>query len=271
MQYQKKGQSYLNGFLLKRVLPLYLINIILIIFYSISNLLLKDEFSLIAILQSLFFGNTVISKGWYLQTILLWYMIFFIVFKFAKTDRQQIIAMICAFFVYLLVCLALKLESTWYEGVFCLILGIIWAKYFKKINDFLSENRRFVLSILTFVVLFLVSFIFGNFNFLPKFMRIFAKSISACAFTILVILLLRILPIDNFITSFLGKISLEIYVFHGFFLTFYRSSYVYINSWITYVVLIFVSTILFALLIHPLFSVILKIGRKEKIKNGNEN
>ena len=271
VQYQKKGDIYLRDFLLKRVLPLYLINVLLIIFYSLSNLLLKGEFSWQIVLQSFLFGETVISKGWYLQAILVWYLFFFIVFKFIKSSKAQIIAMIGAFLVYLTACLIVKLPSTWYEGVFCLPLGIIWAKYFKQVNEILSKIKWFVLSILIVGLLFAVSFVFGNFSFLPNPIRIAVKSVSACMFTILVVLFLRIIPINNIITRFLGKISLEIYVFHGFFLTLYRCKWIYINSGILYIALIFISSIGLAFAVHPLFSIILRLGRKEKKKSGNEN
>lgn len=271
VQYQKKGEAYLNGFLLKRVLPLYIINILLIIFYALSSLLLGEAFSWKILFQSFLFGGTIISKGWYLQAILVWYLFFFIVFKFIKSNKLQIVAMIGAFLVYLTACLIMQLSSTWYEGVFCLILGIVWAKYFKQINEILSKSKWFVLSILIVGLLFAVSFVFGNFDFLPNLLRIAVKSISACMFTILVVLFLRIILINNIITRFLGKISLEIYVFHGFFLTLYRCTYVFIGNWILYVVLVFASTILLAWAIHPLFSMILKLGKKERKKSGNEN
>lgn len=270
-QYQKKGEAYLKVFLLKRVLPLYLINVLLIVFYSISNLLLVGGFSWGIVLQSFFFGGTVVSKGWYLQAILVWYLFFFAIFKFIKNSKVQIIAMVGAFFLYLAVCLIMKLSSTWYEGAFCLSLGIIWAKYSKKINEILSKNKWLILSILLFGFLFAISFIFGNFSFLPNPIRIAVKSISSCAFTIFVVLFLKVVLIDNRITRFLGKISLEIYVFHGFFLTLYRCTYVYIGNWILYIVLVFASTILLAWAIHPLFSMILNLGKKEREKSGNEN
>ncbi|MBQ7831180.1 MAG: acyltransferase [Clostridia bacterium] len=270
VQSEKKGDTYLNGFLLKRVLPLYIINILLIIFYALFNLLLEGMFSWKIVLQSFFFGGTIISKGWYLQAILVWYLFFFIVFKFIKSNKLQIVAMIGAFLVYLTACLIMQLSSTWYEGVFCLILGIVWAKYFKQISEILSKNKWFILSILIVGLLFAVSFVFGNFSFLSPPIRVAVKSISACMFTIFVVLFLRIVPINNIVTLFLGKISLEIYVFHGFFLMLYRCKHIYINNWILYSVLVIASTILLAWMIYPLFSMILKLGKKEK-KNGNEH
>lgn len=271
VQYKKKGAAYLNGFLLKRVLPLYIINVLLIIFYSLSSLLLSGDFSWGLVLQSFLFGGTIISKGWYLQAIIVLYLLFFVVFKFVKSNKIQIVAMIGAFFVYLTACLIMKLDSTWYEGVFCLILGIIWAKYFKQINELFSKSKWFFLSIVIVGLLFAVSFVLGNFSFLPNPIRIAVKSISACMFTIFVVLFLRIIPINNIITRFLGKISLEIYVFHGFFLKLYRCTYIYIGNWILYIVFVFATTILLAWVIHPLFSMILKLGKKEKKKSGNEN
>ena len=270
VQHQKKGQQYLNGFLLKRVLPLYLINVLLIVFYTIADLLLKETISWGTVAQSFLFGKTVVSKGWYLQAILVWYIFFLIVFKFIKSDTFQIIAMLGAFIIYLGVCLIMKLESTWYEGALCLVLGIIWGKYFRQINEVLSKNKWLAFSIFVCGILFMISFILGNFNFLPKTMRIVSKSFSASTFTILVVLFLKIIPINNIITRFLGKISLEIYVFHGFFLELYRCRLMYVENWILYTFLVFASTIFLAWAMRPLFSMIFKLGKKEK-KSGNEN
>ena len=271
VQYQKQGEDYLDGFLLKRVVPLYLINVILIGFYLFANVLLGEEISLGIVIQSFFFGKTIVSKGWYIQSILLWYLFFFVVFKFIRKDKFKIVGIVGAFILYLMICLIMKLPSTWYECAGCLMLGILWAKYLEQINHFLSRKKWLGLSILLCGSLFITSFIFGNFSFLPNPVRIAVKSISACAFAVVAVLFLRIIPINNVFTRFLGQISLEIYVFHGFFLTLYRCKWIYINSGILYIALIFISSIGLAFAVHPLFSIILRLGRKEKKKSGNEN
>lgn len=271
VQYQKKGDNYLKGFLVKRVLSLYLLNVVLIVFYSIVNIILGEDFSWEVFLQSFFFGKTIVSKGWYLQSILVWYLFFFVVFRFVKNDKLQIVGMLVAFILYLIVCLVMQLNSTWYEGSFCLVLGIIWAKFFKQINQILNKNKWLFLSIVIFGILFVGSFVCGNFGFLPKPLRIVSKSVSACMFSICVVLFLTIIPINNPITRFLGKISLEIYVFHGFFLMLYRCNYIYINNEILYSILVLISSIVLAFVLHPLCSTILNLGKRGINKNGNEN
>jgi fucose 4-O-acetylase-like acetyltransferase len=263
-QYEKQGAVYINRFLQKRVLPLYLINVILIVFYSISNAILANEIPWLAILQSFLFGGTIVSKGWYIQAIIVWYLLFFMVFKFIKNDKLKILTMIGAYFIYLAVCLVMELSSTWYEGAFCLVLGIIYAKYFNKLNEFIADKKRFVLSILLFIALFFVVFFLSRAKFLYGPIRIVARSISACLFTINLVLFLKIIPINNVATRFLGKIGLEIYVFHGFFLTLYRNNFIYIDNMVLYCVLVLISSIVFAWIMHPIFFNILKIGTKSK-------
>ncbi len=271
LQYQKRGEKYLKTFLQQRIVPLYIINIFLIFFYWGARALFGEQISWRLLVGSFLFGGTVIASGWYLQSILLFYVLFFLSFKYFKKDISQISTLIVGFFIYLVFCFLLRLESTWYESSFCLIIGVIWGKFSDCITVKLGTKKTLAVYLFLSAALFGITFIFGNFSILSEALRVSIKCLSSCFFVIFVVLLLRVLPIDNFITYFLGKISLEIYVFHGFFLMLYRCKWIYINNWILYSVLVFASAIVFAWVIHPLFSIILKIGKKEKKKSGNEN
>lgn len=262
IQYQKKGKSYLNGFFRKRFFPLYLLCIILILFYSAVRLFLGESISVWSFLQSFFFGETVISKGWYLQSILLWYLFFFISFRFFSKEKTQILSLFILFAVYIAICLVLNLYVTWYEGTLSLPIGVLWAKYKDKIAEYL--NLRYTVHILLILGAFAVLFLLGNFTLLPVFLKIISKCLSAVFFAIAVVISLRILPIENFITKFLGKIYLEIYVIHGFCLMFWHSKYIYINNALLYSVLVFLSSLILACILKPVFYRILQLGKRKK-------
>jgi|GEM_PF-596895 len=263
VQYQKKGNDYLKGFFLRRVLPLYLLCLLFIALYTVENWILYDDFNWKTIVQSLLFGGTVIRYGWYFQSILLWYIFFFLCFRFIKKDGIRLILLCVAYVLYVALCLILRLDSTWYEGCFCLIIGILWAKYKGNIDEFFASKKIYILSLCIALVLFVATLLFGNFPILPEALRIVVKAVSACVFVALVALILKILPIRNLLTRSLGKISLDLYLTHGFFLVLFQSKYVFIqNPWL-YALVTLLSTLVASCLIHPLTKRILSLFRKK--------
>ncbi|MBQ7340040.1 MAG: acyltransferase [Clostridia bacterium] len=270
-QYQKRGNNYLKGFLLTRVLPLYLVYIVFVFFYWGANTLLGQTVSTKQLLQSFLFGETIISKRWYFQAILVWYVLFYFSFRFVKKDNVKIMLLIVSFVFYLALCLVMKLPSTWYEGCFCIIIGVLWAKFKDKIDNFLSM-KKYLLFLFFTLIAFLITLIFGNFSILQNAIGIISKCISACTFVVLVVLIMKLLPINNLLTRFLGNLYLEIYLLHGFFLSLYFSKFIEINNPWLYGVLVLVSTLILAFLIHPGVKIILGLGNKIKVKKyGKEN
>ena len=63
--------GYLQIFLSKRVLPIYMLMALLsVVYYGMGHLLALEPPSLSCFIQSFFFGNTVIKFGWFLQAII---------------------------------------------------------------------------------------------------------------------------------------------------------------------------------------------------------
>ena len=265
-QYQKKGKEYLNGFLFKRVMPLYLVCIIFIAFYACTNIAFGETVKIENVVQSFLFGGTIISKGWYLQSIILWYVLFFLSFNFVKNDNIKLALLLLSFVLYVVLCLCLELGSTWYEGCFSLLLGVAFAKWKEKIDRALST--RYILYLILLLSLFAVTFVFGNSSLLGTAMRIISKCISASLFPMIVVLLLQYVKINNIITAFLGKLYLEIYILHGFFLQICYSKYITIKNPLLYGVTVFTGTIVASLIIHPGLQKILALGRTKGKKVG---
>ena len=76
--YDQRKERYLSGFFFNRVLSLYVLQCVLIIVYgTLKYFFSKDAIQIRDVIQSFLFGKTVISNGWYLQVILLFYLLFY--------------------------------------------------------------------------------------------------------------------------------------------------------------------------------------------------
>ena len=86
-------------------------------------------------------------------------------------------------------------------------------------------------------------------------------------FVMIVLLLIMKLRFKNPVLSFLGKISLEIYLIHGLFLEMFRCPYkIYITNNLAYLAACVICAVLFAFLIHKVDIVIerLLLPRKKE-------
>ena len=150
-----------NTFVLKRILPLYIINVLLIIVYWIAYTLLLDGVETKALIQSFFFGGTIVPAGWYLQELLLFYLLYWMTWKlFPKNYARIIVALIIVFIAIAIV----KLQSHWYLSSFAFAAGIIYAKSKESIDYIICSfsNYKAVLlsSIIILIVVYMVLFFF---------------------------------------------------------------------------------------------------------------
>lgn len=90
-------------------------------------------------------------------------------------------------------------------------------------------------------------------------------SLSSIGFTAFLVCLLYKVPIQCRITKTLGRISLEIYVLQGIYLSLFKSAVMEINNPFYYILLVTICTMLSAIIIHPLFMKIYALGRKVAI------
>ncbi len=126
VSYIKKGNEYFKGYIKKRVLPIYIIQVILIVIYSIFRLLVEEKLNLRRLTLSFFFGDTIIEYGWYIQMILLFYLIYYLAFN-KQSIKSGIIRLAFALLLYCFACKMLDLATNWYEANWTFLLGVIWA------------------------------------------------------------------------------------------------------------------------------------------------
>jgi peptidoglycan/LPS O-acetylase OafA/YrhL len=161
------------------------------------------------------------------------------------------------------------MTTTWYEAGLCFPLGAIYSALKEKVkNTFVLRNHLFFICIGILALTFVITLFFGNKTILPEGLRIMVKMTSSILFSLLFALFFSKFNINFFFTRFLGKYSLEIYLTQGIFLNLFVEQLPIKNDWV-YILVTAFSTILFSIIVHPIFTFIIKLGNKFKKESSN--
>ncbi len=113
VSHKLKGENYIKTFPKNKILPFYIQNLILIAIYFIFWQIIGETLSTRRIVLSFFFGHTVIKYGWYIQTTLLLYILFFVAFK-SKNRFIKIAIFTLGYIGYFGLCYLNNCWSMWY-------------------------------------------------------------------------------------------------------------------------------------------------------------
>ena len=257
--YSQKGSNYVKEFPRHRLLPFYLIDVILIIIYSIIKVAVGYEISLSNIIQSFTFGGTVIEFGWYIQTILVLYILFWLVYSFKFSDVVKLIAVIGANILFCAVCFAAKCNTTLFATSICFSIGMLWERYKNRIDKALSNRLLYIVSIIC-AFSFAGASYFLSHILSGRIAETLQVSGTALAFTVIILLILKIIPIYCKVTEAIGKVSLEIYVMQG--VIFIIMSYFPFANYCLYAGTVLAGTLILACLFHQIVKKIFNINKK---------
>lgn len=260
VSYQSKGAAYLNGFLKKRVLPTYIVQSFLIIVYTVFDICIGIPVSTSVVLQSFIFGKTIVVNGWYIQMIIIFYLLFYIVYRISD-GKYASIFMAIGVMGYILICALCRLPTTWYEASFAFLCGIVFAQNKDKIDSaFMKMSNAYIITFLIAIVLFCFTFVFGNAGILPLFLKIQLKMLSVVCFVACVLLVVMKVKINFAPIRFIGKYYFEIYILQGIFLVMFDKVIVVQNG-LLYGLSVGICTFVTALCVNPLIRYIYRICR----------
>ncbi len=244
LQISGKKDKYIPHMPYRRILPFYVNCVILVIVYVLFKYFLHHSFSIVSILKSLTWGGTVITNGWYLQAMLVLYVVFWLVNLFVKEAKTEILLIFILLICYCFICNFAKMHSTAYESIFAFVFGCVWYEKKQGIDNILNKHWK---SITAAVFLsFSATLLLGH-------KILLFKMVSAILFVVLVNALLIKIPIRCKFSEFTGRYYFEIYVTQGLTMSLFHSSYIYItNAWL-YILFCSVTTVGLSLILHPLF------------------
>ncbi len=191
-------------------------------------------------------GRVTSPYTWYIYAILYLYLAFYVCFKFCKNDKLAIFFVGVAVVLYAVVCDRLFLGGWWFNTVGLFPIGILLAKNEQKFTEALKKGYviRLLASIATAVGMWYASKLLDNAAYRAADMlsyQVFrigvvaAQFISCVGFVGIVLLAGMKIKFGNKILSFLGSMTLELYLIHGVFVQLFGYSFVYDNKHFFYI------------------------------------
>lgn len=257
-----RKEDYLDNFLSKRLskilTPFIAISSIYLIYRSING----------QVLSSLFFidlfrkGSTVIYNGWFVDIIILMYVFFYISFKIFSNGTVAILVNTLLIVGYIILAIKLGYGFWWYNSSLPFVLGLLWAKNKKYIDEILNKYYFIILVCIT-SLLFIshqYSFVLKKLHIVDSYSYAFLANIDNVIFTIFFILIVRKIDFSNKYLLFLGKISFELYMIHGLVISIFGKYFITsrLND-VVFTILVAVTSITLAWIIN---SIVRKISFK---------
>ena len=242
----------LRGFWRKRFCGTILPYLILSAAALATRLLVGEGLRPRAVLLSFVNGKPLIRYSWFILTILVYYVFFWLAALLAKKDPALLFAL-SGFFTFFSVFALQKLgfEEYWYNAAWGFPLGMLWQHRQQAIAAVFRRRPQIYLALSGVVTLWWIA-IAEHFYWFGYLSRICA-TLSVCVF---VFLLMFRLQSRNRILQFLGSISMEVYLIHGLVVTVLVRFLSPVGQPALFLLLLFPATILLAWLFHLGYSTV---------------
>lgn len=197
------------------------------------------------------FGDTIFPYGWYLQSILVVYILYYLIYKYFPKKRVVYIGI--ALIIYSFISFWITDEFLYFQSVFTFELGILWAIYKEKIDKILKKKKSYFLYLIINFLFFSTTLLIGNLNLSNIILiNVVSKIISSVFFVVLVLLIVMKIELKNKLTSYLGKIFFEIYIIQWVGIRIWHSQKLYLKNDFIYLCMTVITTIILAIIIHPM-------------------
>ena len=215
-------ENYSKGFIRKRILPLLavygIVNVFYWLFYFSKGIVYTPY---ILFCNFIYYGKMLVNYSWFIVSIVVFYLFFYLLIRlFNNKTKHYGIFMICISFVFLLlytiVLYKINWGMHWYTATPLFVNGIVWAVFEKKL---LPRVRKYYwVLFLVFLTLFACSVYLNDFVFLTGKKHILVTIINYILVTGLFVLGVMKIKCSSRALYKIGKISLEIYLVHGFYI-----------------------------------------------------
>lgn len=244
-----KSKTYLDNFFRKRLLKILVPFISIWMIYLIYRIgVNKESINFDYFIKLFTVGKTVIYNGWFIDVIILIYILFYLSFKFVENKRVAIIINSMFIIIYIIIAIKLHYSFWWYNSILTFILGLVWAKNKDKIDEVIDNNLFTIMISTTFLM-----FVFHNYDIVliklgltSSYMYALAANMDNLIFTLYFILLIRNINFENKYLTALGGISFELYMIHGLVIQYFGRYHLSskVNDVIFTVIVLVVSIIL---------------------------
>lgn len=280
-------EGYLKGFLWKRLvtvlLPFYIINLT----YILVNIFADGaRYSFGRFMADLIGLRLVSGDGWYVITAVVLYIVFFLLFRYVKNEKARYIGISAFVLAYCAGVLfmghgdgsTLFQGEWWFNATPSFILGVFWARFEKPVFSFAKKHYAWLTPLaaaLTVGGWFLNRYALSNISYWneypgypgykEKWICFAVQAVALPLFVATIMLIGMKLKVNNRALSFLGGITLEVYLIHRHFITLFYERRVIGNEFLATLAVV-ACGVLAGWLVHLLCGVIKKplLGLGEK-------
>ncbi|MCR4793194.1 MAG: acyltransferase [Lachnospiraceae bacterium] len=238
VSYKTKPGYLEKSFILYRVLPIVFTGYVVTLIFFAARLLLGEKMGPKQAFWYLSLAKLCNPNGWYVLIIPIFYLAFFLAFRFCKKEKTAVLAVLAFTVVYQLIGTAIDHNDWWmrgewwYNSVHFFVIGIFFARHEDKIVAHLKKHFVLYL-VLSFVLMFLLygvaeftrgfaSYYGENWGAPDKILRrrvtLCSEILASSAFVFFVFISCLKLKIGNRFLKFMGGITLEFYLIHGLFI-----------------------------------------------------
>lgn len=237
---EAKKSIYIKTFLCKRILPTLANFSIAVVFFLISGLLLNHSFKFSRILLSLIGWESIGNSNWYIFTILLCYIGFYLSYL-ASPKRVALLSFL--FSVFIIIILSFYKPSYWYNTILAFNAGIFFKKHTKKIQYYINNHYD---KCLCFILIWGIFFIISKLN-----IHYIGYNLYSIAFALLIVLLCWKIRIRNSLLQWFGIHLFPLYIYQRLpmmLLYEFEGGYIPKNHTYIYIISCFIITIIIAYL-----------------------
>lgn len=256
-KYSSKEITFKN-FLLRRYLLLCIPCYLAYIFELLIYLLLKiEKYNIIPY----FLGAQIPTfVNWFVWVILILYGLYFVAHKLSKNNKSRIIIVLFSTLLLMILGYIFQINRVYWGGAICFTLGMLFSEYASTFYRIIIKYYS-VLCFLSVGVLGIGSYMYfsiGEYSFWGDF---FARNLCTITISVLTVLVLSKIKIENTFSIKIASVSYEIFLVHVTFLNLYQYTSYKIENASAYMLAVIFSSLILAYIIHLLSSIIFrKIG-----------
>lgn len=213
--------GYLNGFFRKRVLPVlipyWIVNSVNIVFYLLKGTVFTPlQYTLS------YLGFDFITGAWFVTTILLMYIFFWIAFR---GKRSYLMLSLCIT-GYCIVCFCLDLHSSYTASIAAFVLGSVWHRIEKPIVTWIRKNYyvKLLICVAVFGMIFLGRLVLSMRGLNNEILQFVLRNLISILFVICLVAVTQKVRFKGKILAWLGNISYELYMVHFVLFTMINNS-----------------------------------------------
>ena len=214
VQYELKGQRYLERFFGKRVWkvlkPYLLANVVYLLIDYISG----SRYNWDEILKNVISGK-IVPFSWFVISIIVLYGIFWLSCILTRS-RREILLIVFGLTVYCLMCMKMHLPDQWYVSVYAFALGCGFCRIREKTEKYFRTGywiKLFLTLALTLI------FVIAGKTFPLEISEVIFCNAGVICFCLLIIGITMRFSFHNRVLAFLGENNYEIYLYQGIFVS----------------------------------------------------